>query len=402
MRGPGIALMVAGAVVVSGEARGQAGAMELVNHLTGIAVLAPANPSPGDRNFDGRIDTGDVVRAMRLPFGTPTPTSTATATPSPTATVTPTVTPVPTLNPSEAQAVRQAFGTAYDVGIFTEDVIKVGVFAVFRASELNGSVATTGTLTSTQPNDETFTYSPTPTDRLAVVLHSGQRLEFIFAVLQGNTNSQEDFVDQHNMDFQFIAAGRADFRVQSQKDYVDNQGEPGWRLQWQRSITGAYASNGETVNLDVAHNGTQRGLVDSGYAEYQASETYTGSINAPSSQVVVSESSSTLIISNSSDGILVRNFTVTSNSSTTSGGSTYQFQDVRARWETYTRFSTNQLNVVGDPNYWIGTGTVLKNGQPWGTAQLSGPVIANTKGPDFVLGLGTGEKLLLHTLIADL
>jgi hypothetical protein len=58
--------------------------------------------------------------------------------------------------------------------------------------------------------------------------------------------------------------------------------------------------------------------------------------------------------------------------------------------------------VVREPDYWVATGTFLKNGLAAGEVTFDGPVVADTHGPNLVLELTNRDEVFLHTLVPDL
>lgn len=376
--------------------------LAIVNRLRAAVPVQQGDGSLYDRNADGGLDTGDAIRALIT--GTPTPSPTVTATPTATATATPTVTPTatPTSSLQEARLAQQSVGTAYDAGSFATNVVELAVRAAFLASELNGAPAITGTLTATDSSNNNFTYSTQPTDRLVIVSFDGRRREIKFTALSGDDSSADNLIAQHNMTFTYFEQGRQNLTIVSAKGYT--RAARAWTAAWQRTITGTFLSAEETVTLNLQHNGNESGSIEPGFTQIATGETYSGSCNSPSATVTVNEGSTFLYIQNSNQGVVVQNKSLTSNSTSTFGGATYAFQNVYARWEQYSLLSDpGQFNVVKDAGYWQSSGSVQKNGVLWGTAGFDGPVVVGTKGPNFVLTLqGSGEKLLLHTLIPDL
>lgn len=354
----------------------RADAAGAASHLTGAQPLSGGALAALELSGDGRVDAADVVRALSASA------------------------------PSEARLALQAIGTPYDAGRLGSDAVSILAFSLFYASNLNGgSTTATGTLTSQDDTDENYTYMATPTDRMVLVTFSGRRIEWVLnlASASGNTSGTwEDFVAQHNIDFTFAEAGRYDVRVESQKDYT-TPGARAWTAAWTRTMTGSYVNGGETVMLDITHQGTENGSIESPFSELSTSESYAGTTTSPSATVNVNESSFYYFIQNSSQSVIVRNFGITSNSSAAFGGNTYQYNNANVRWETYSLLTDpGQFNVVKDSDYWQVGGNMTKNGGAFGTLEFSGPVTPGTKGPDLLMRFQNGSTTLLHTLIPDL
>jgi hypothetical protein len=385
---------VAAAVLAAATLYGNPTQTAIGQRLVRTAEMAPGDLALYDRNADAMLDGADAVKALLGPNPTPTPTATATASPTPTATPSPTPD-----SGAEARLAQQCVGTAYDAAVFASDAVELGVRAVFLASELAGTNTATGTLTATEATNNNFTYSPTPSDRLVIITFQGRRIEYRFSQLTGNTSSPDSFIAQHQMRFTYTEATSHNVEIVSAKDYTR-----AWNAAWQRSITGSFLSGTELVTVNLQHNGTETGSVESGFTELNRSETHTGTMTSPSANVTVNESSFFIYIQNSNQGVVVQNKGITSNSTATLGGATYACQNVNVRWEQYTLLNDpGQFNVVRDANYWQAGGTMTKNGALWGTAGFSGPVTPGTKGPDFVLNFQAGgPPALLHTCIPDL
>jgi hypothetical protein len=302
---------------------------------------------------------------------------------------------------------QQTFGAAYEAGDLGKEALALGAEAVWGATEANNDIPTfTGTLTETGPGSDVWTYSPTPTDRLVVVFYGGPTIEYVFTAFDGYAEGTwEDFLLSHTVDFTVFQSGAMDLRIQSTTGpTVAGAGAPvhrptGYEVEWDRSITGTAAYEGENVTLNLTHTGTENGTVDWNWADYEYQEQYAGTVTSATSSTNVSESSWSSLIHDGSQGRTIINKQLWNNSSATLGGSTYQYQSAHVAWASMGVLGETVGFVVIDQEYWVAEGTMLKDGALFGQVQFDAPVIEGTGGPQLVLHLTTGEDIVLHTLI---
>ena len=289
----------------------------------------------------------------------------------------------------------QTFAAGYEAGELGTEAVSTAAEAVWGASGLNSGYATfVGTLTQSASNSDYWTYSATPSDKLVIIYANGPTIELKFSTFNGYVDGTwENFCDSHILDFTVKIAGQIDLRIQSQC----NVGE---HIEWQRTITGTVLYEGENYTIDITHTGSKSSSVSSGIAFYDYQEQYSGTANSSSKVITISESSVTHLGHNSNLGQHVKEVKLWNNSSTTFGGTTYQFQNVGVIWVGGSILgSPGTFNKVIEGEKWAVQGTVLKSGQLFGTVQFDGPVNNDTQGPRLVLRLNNGTDILLHQLL---
>ncbi|MCF6285945.1 MAG: hypothetical protein L3K26_12220, partial [Candidatus Hydrogenedentes bacterium] len=136
------------------------------------------------------------------------------------------------------------------------------------------------------------------------------------------------------------------------------------------------------------------------FAHYEYEETYTGSASTSSASYTIAEYAWSSIIHNSDAYIHVRDDKRQSNSSFTVAGSTYQFVEALAIWHSGSVLNDPGLfSVVIEPENWRVSGSLIKDGQLFGSVQYDKPLVADSHGPELVLHTTSGEEVFLHTLI---
>lgn len=283
---------------------------------------------------------------------------------------------------SDIQVVYRGGSTAFEMAAYQANL---AVEAVLMASRLTGGyqLVTYGTLTQFAPDYQSFQYSPTPQDRLKVILHQGKTLEFVIKDFRGNLSlGASQFLSQnHALDFEGREEGVYDIHVTSLQ----------WEGQRQGQIKGKTLFENVTYQFDLAVLGSYFFEVDSTGSEYKSDFTLKGAVHSPRMQVNVDESrffrmittrgTRTESVSNASN--------TTNNTATTSDGHNYQFQNAIIR----KAFRDGKPN---EPEYWLGQGVLLKDGQALGQIQLG----YETEKAIFWLklnGSGEGEKIVLES-----
>ena len=300
----------------------------------------------------------------------------------------------------ETQMCLEAFGYASAVSATSVDAIATAAEAVWGASDFNGGLlTTTGTLTQTSTNPETWTYSSSPNNKLVVVYFGGPIIEFVFTTIQGWLNGTwEDFTNSHLLDFTVYINGQLNLRIQSYTYPTSNADT----IKWQRTITGTALHYGITMNTNINHSGSKYYDIGTSYAFYRYWEKYSGSASSSFASITISEVSFIYIAHNSNIGQHIRNQQFQNNSSATFNGNTYQYQNAYASWAAGSLLNDpGAFNVVMDVNYWSASGQMLKNGVQFGAVEFDGPVVAGSSGPNLILRLvATNEPVFIHTLLS--
>jgi hypothetical protein len=297
---------------------------------------------------------------------------------------------------NEAYICKYLFSSSNEITQLSTDAISLAVDAVWEASGITGVITTTGTLTQDPNNPDIWTYSSIPNDKLIVNFANGTSIVFTFYSINGYTGgTAEDFKWSHLMDFNIFVQNWINIRINS------NTYPQGGKIYWQRTINGTTLFDSEEMTVDINHSGNIDYDISSGYAYYKYTEQATGSSNTGSFSVTINEGYIKIIINNSNQSVFVMNSEIFNNSSGNFSGTTYQYQNADVFWAAASALYGGYYDKVVDAYQWVAQGTMLKNGQGYGTIQFDGPVINGTYGPNLVLHLNNGSDIFLHTLIAD-
>lgn len=296
----------------------------------------------------------------------------------------------------EAYICRYLFASSDEITQLSTDAISLAVDAVWEASGITGVVTTTGTLTQNPNNPDEWTYSPTPNDKLVLNFATGVSVVFTFYSITGYTGgTAEDFKWSHQMDFNTFVQNQMNMRVNS------NTYPQGGKIYWQRTITGSAVFDSQTMNLNITHNGNIEYDIGSGYAFYKYTEQASGTSSTGTFSVNISESYWRHIGFNSNppNNYIITNTEITNNSTGNFGGTTYKYQNGYVFWVTKIDKDIGPNGFVFDSHQWVAQGTMLKNGQHYGTVQFDGPVTNYSSGPNLILHLNNGTNIFIHTLI---
>jgi len=294
------------------------------------------------------------------------------------------------------QAVAQTFHTGTNTGILAADLIDGAVQAVFTASLLatgGTQIVTTGTLTQNPQDPEVFAYSPTPADRMIILLIGAPAIDVVYAAFSGYLGgSWEDFRDFHdNLDFQVDVTGTVSLHVHSASG---NPGKPApaaapaSNTAHQRTLSGTVVDQGVNVTVNVTTQGTRFFSVDLSSVELETSDQVTGTLSSALGSTTVNDAWQYHSIGVSD---FVEQFARTNASTLTQGGSTWQFVDVLLR-------GVYKNVLVSEPDYWRGEGVLLRDGVVVGQVAWDRPIVDGTPEPLFpkaVLVLTGGEVVPL-------
>jgi PKD repeat protein len=157
----------------------------------------------------------------------------------------------------------------------------LGLDAVVTATQLSGgsTLVTSGTLT--QAADGSFSYSPSPADRLRIVFNNGATVEYVISALDGDFEapSIEAFLRRpHVFVYRLILTNGTDLNVSLQRN----------QSAFQNVLQGTLVSEGIAYNLELVSEGTFRSSVGSA-VEYEAESFIQGSISSDAFSATVNE-----------------------------------------------------------------------------------------------------------------
>jgi hypothetical protein len=250
---------------------------------------------------------------------------------------------------SEALSIRPGYVTSQDVHELGEDNAVICVQAVYLASELTGGqvLVTTGTLT--EGAGGSFTYSPTPQDRLSIVFASNVRMDFFITAFSGDFAQDADSFLYYNHDVRFrvLIQGALDLTIATTFSGSSSSA----------SLSGSYAYDGITYAATLSEQGSFSYSVESGSAEFEHQQSTQGSVTAPGFSMTVNESYwyHSLYVTQ-----FVENMERIVNNSWTSGGVSYQLSNARVR-KSFVNSRPDELD-----SYWVAEGSLLKNGATYG------------------------------------
>ena len=375
--------------------------------VTGTINQAVAWTVDGGSTF-GTVDANGLYTA---PATLPTPASAtvrATSAADPTRNATATVTlraNDPTAVPTGA--LQGGFSAGTDVALTADELAAGAVQVVFAISIANGGVlTTTGTATQSAQDPEVFSYtSAQPSDRLVVLLADGNTIEAVIAAFQGVfDNGPDGFLRSHSsLDVTVRIGGTLDLRIQSAAGPAqrsDGALARGTTTAFDRRITGTavLASTGETMTVDVRHQGTRFVEVDINALENTNEETATGTITTPSATIEVASYYRYRLISVDR---FVESITRQSLARVTTGGETWEFVGVEGQPAAIVRKAFVNAEV-SDADFWIASGALLRNGQVAAVVRFNGPVVEGTLGgPREELAFQDGSVVPLATFGGD-
>lgn len=254
----------------------------------------------------------------------------------------------------------------------------IGTGAVLLASMYNGAMAlvTTGTLTQYAPRLDAFSYSAGPQDRLIIKYLNGQTIAYQIINILGNLNSGAEnfFLGDHDLHMRAIQEGALDVEIFSRQFNHQRSGR----------IVGQSLYENVSYHLDLSVVGTTSFDNDSTGSEYSTNDTVQGQITAPELAITLHETRTYHSIT--ARKITSSSATRNQNSMMSWQGQTYQFINAL----TKKAFRDGRPN---EADFWKSTGTLLKNGQPWGQLQLE----YEPQRAVFALNLDSGEKIRLES-----
>jgi len=266
-----------------------------------------------------------------------------------------------------ATALRIAFGLpriAAANAILSRAMV---VEAVYQASILSGALTmgqarTTGTLTPGYGG--AYRYAPQPSDRL-VLHYAGQVHEFVVHEAVGNPQAMTTdawILSPHRLSYTHRVADQAEAELQIVYDgSAFEVSMRGWTTQW-----------GRRYDMDLHSSGRAAGVLDYDGQDTQTAYALTGTISGSGLVVdVLERHSSSLVAATSLRTLPSQRGTASSSNSTLSstmtfGGSRYELQNVQIQAGTSSRGGQASAGMTGL------SGTVLRDGQPFGTFVAQG------------------------------
>ncbi len=306
---------------------------------------------------------------------------------------------------NERRVASSMFGAGEDASEFLSESIDLVAQAVFLASELSGDPEGTlvGTLTQIGgPDSETFTYDPTPTDRLVVVLSGlSVPLEFVVRTFIGDISSTwESFRDYHDdLDFDVKLGSVVDVAIRSvwagpgpRKQSIGRHDAHAVRrtlTQYGRTFRGTIEYQGEPHQLDLTFESEIDSEVSGSSATYDTYQTALGTVQSPlvTFQVAEAYRYKSIYVDN-----FVTNSHLWNETQASFGGATFKYAGVYVRRET-----TN--GSIGDPGYWHAEGTLDRNGSPIGTVVFVTPPQVGLPGVAAGVQLADGEVVPIETVV---
>ncbi|MEN8193039.1 MAG: hypothetical protein ABFS12_09505, partial [Bacteroidota bacterium] len=297
---------------------------------------------------------------------------------------------------SESELLLRLFNFSSDVTSISDDAIALAVDAVWGASELAGQVVLTGTLS--QNNQDVWSYSASPSDKLVVVFMDGTSIEFKFASIDGYVDGDaDDFKESHAMDFTTYINNYVDIRI------VSNTGPYDGKIQWQRTISGTVIIDGDIQNVNLQHNGERESELGSGFLFMTVDETIVGTSSGNNASYSINDRYRVSLAHNSNAGQFNKDTQYWKNSTVSAGGTSYAFQGLDVFYVGGTQFADEAnlgiYNKVLNDYQWSSEGSVLKDNQSFGNIIFSEAPVSYTNGPYLIANLNNGNKIVLHYLL---
>ncbi|VAX22249.1 hypothetical protein MNBD_IGNAVI01-1606 [hydrothermal vent metagenome] len=296
----------------------------------------------------------------------------------------------------ESEWVLRLFNFSADATSISDNTISLSIDAAWLASELTGQTTITGTLT--QDAQGNWGYTASPSDKLVVVFNDGSSIEFKFTKIEGYVDGDaNDFKESHSMDFTAYSSNYINVRIISNIGPVDSNTE------WQNVITGNMIVNGNNHTVNITHEGWKYSEIGNGYAFFKKNELITGTSSSAVSSYQLNDRYYVSIAHNSNVGFYNKDTQFWKNSSLTTGGTTYAFQNVNVFYvgatELYDDANQGLYNKVNESYNWSSEGSLLKNNQQYASIVFSETPIDNTSGPYLLAKLNSGGNIILHYLL---
>lgn len=294
---------------------------------------------------------------------------------------------------TEIQAIQGGFALGNVSTSFANDAVAAVSAFVFIASGLNSNQLTlTGTLTQTQENVETFSYSATPSDRLVVDLKiSGTTVTLTFFVtafegdLSGDSTDFERF--HSNLAFRVTRDGQYDLTLTSASGTPPGIA-PQTNIAYQRHLTGTRILTGVTYTVNVTLSGSLFFEVDGQFAQLDRRDFVSGSVSGGGLAATLDESSRGIVITNAGEGRTVQNSFRNLNDTLTVGGATFGLSQIAIQTEL-----TN--GRIAEPEFWQASGSLIKNGATIGTLRFASTPVGGGSHPGLVFALAEGGTIPL-------
>lgn len=282
------------------------------------------------------------------------------------------------------------FGAGYITEQAIDAAMTTAAEAVDTASEITGVATFTGTLQ--QNGDGSYQYLPTPADRLVVQPQGAGPIEIVITAFELSDQVDPEyyagatiyeFLDVHAaFAFQISGTG-ASLTIDSTSQPHAGQATTRFArfVAWTHGATGTLTTNdGQTLAIEVTATGTRDFSIDTGVSDAtDESGTITGTIVVGGQAINVNETARFIQERDVSslDGTpqyTVQNLLRSSASSGAVDGATFTFTGVDLRSET-------RNGAVNQPDYWVGTGTVQRDGRYLGDVRLQTAPVAGGAPP---------------------
>ncbi|NOX85164.1 MAG: T9SS type A sorting domain-containing protein [Chlorobi bacterium] len=297
---------------------------------------------------------------------------------------------------TEAEIVSAMYSGSSDLVDLTDDLISYAVRAVWEASVLTSTKTTTGTLTQSTANNDDWTYSASPEDKLILVFSSGETMSFKFTTISGYTEGTvDDFIDSHSMDFISEVPNELNLKIVSDIGLNSNTDN----TEWNRTINGTSILNGITYKVNVTYSGAKHADLGYSFALYDYTEKTSGTVNSPSVKYTVNESYTSHSAANSNKGTYAQDRWNINNNSAQTTTASYGFSNAYCKWHSWTSGADSAFAVVNEPYRWEAGGKLLKNNQEYGNVRFDRAIIEGTYGPFLIVRCSNGEDYLLSKLL---
>ena len=297
---------------------------------------------------------------------------------------------------SEADIILTMYSGATDATDLSGDLISYAAHAVWAASTQTGQITTTGTLTQSAADPDSWTYSATPNDKMVLKFASSAILNFQYTTINGYTDGTiDDFLDSHNMDFQAEIQDKLNLHIVS---HIGPDAEKG-DTEWNQSLKGTIVQEGISYTVDLNYTGAKKGDLGASISIYDYSDKTTGTVSSSKVTYTVNQAYRSHSASNSKNGVYAQDRFSLNNNTAQTASATYKFSDAYCKWLSITNPGDSAYAVVNEPYNWEVSGHLLKNNASFGQVQFDRTIVEGTYGPHLIARCTNGKAYLLSLLL---
>ncbi len=297
---------------------------------------------------------------------------------------------------TEADIIQTMYSGATDATDLSGDLISYAAHAVWAASTQTGQITTTGTLTQSTTDLNSWTYSATPNDKMVLKFASGATLNFQYTTINGYTDGTiNDFLDSHNMDFQAEIQNKLNLHIIS---HIGPNAEKG-DTEWNQTLQGTIVQEDISYTIDLNYSGAKKGDIGESISIYDYSDKTTGTVSSSKVKYTVDQAYRSHAAADRKSGQYAQDRFSLNNNAAQTASTTYKFSDAYCKWLSITYPGDSAYAVVNEPYNWDVSGQLLKNNTTFGQVQFDRTIVEGTYGPHLIARCTNSKDYLLSLLL---